>query len=204
MIYQRVPDKFLKEIIAENCSNNIEIIEAFSKVPRHKFVDEALINIAYQDNALPIGYGQTISKPSTVAYMTYLLEPSNTDEILEIGTGSGFQTAILSRLCKTVYTVERIPQLYERASRILRSMHFGNIRFKIDNGNAGWEENAPFDKILITAGHTEIPKTLISQLKNGGRIVLPLNNEIVIAEKKDDTLILKNTSKECKFVDFVL
>lgn len=204
MTYQRVPEKFLKEVIAENCYNNIEIIEAFSKVPRHKFVDEALINIAYNDNALPIGYGQTISKPSTVAFMTYLLEPTKTDEILEIGTGSGFQTAILSRLCKTVYTVERIPQLYERASRILRNMHINNIRFKIDNGVVGWEENAPFDKIIITAGHWEIPKTLISQLKNDGRIVLPLNNEIVVAKKEDGALIIQATYKKCKFVDFVL
>jgi protein-L-isoaspartate(D-aspartate) O-methyltransferase len=189
--------------VAESCFQDESIIEAFVKVPRHKFLDEALFALAYQDNALPIGFGQTISKPSTVAYMTYLLELRPEDEVLEIGTGSGFQAAILSRLCKMVYTVERIPQLYQRASSILRSLHFGNIRFKIDNGKVGWEENAPFDKIIITAGHTEIPEALVSQLKEGGKVVLPLNNEIVVGIKENGEIKLKCTNRQCKFVDFV-
>jgi len=203
MKYKKVPEKYLREIVSKNCFNDERIVDAFSKVFRDKFVEEAFMLSAYEDKSLPIGFGQTISKPSTVAFMTYLLELNNEDIVLEIGTGSGFQTAILSKLCKTVYTVERIPQLYLRASSILKRMHCLNISFKIDNGKLGWIENSPFDKIIITAGHTVVPDELVTQLKEGGLIVMPLNEKITVIKKIDNSLKILESDKECKFVNFV-
>lgn len=203
MRYRNVPEKYLREIVAKNCFNNERIVNAFAKVFRDRFVDEAFMLSAYEDISLPIGFGQTISKPSTVAFMTYLLGLNDDDTVLEIGTGSGFQTAILSRLCKKVYTVERISQLYIRASSILRQMHFLNIFFKIDNGKFGWAKNAPYDKIIITAGHTEIPQEVTSQLKEGGLIVMPLKGKITVVQKINGSLNIIDSNKSCEFVNFV-
>ncbi|BAI79768.1 protein-L-isoaspartate (D-aspartate) O-methyltransferase [Deferribacter desulfuricans SSM1] len=197
----RIPEYFLKEIIAPAC-NNERIVEAFKKVPRHLFIDDALIKLAYKDDALPIGYGQTISKPSTVAKMTAILDPQPNDKVLEIGTGSGFQAAILSKLVSEVYTVERIPALYRRATTIIRKLYIHNVKFKIDNGKVGWEEYAPYDKIIVTAGAELLPEELLNQLKDGGRLVIPINNTLKLYIKESNKLIKKNIS-ECKFVKFV-
>ncbi|MEF3255783.1 MAG: protein-L-isoaspartate(D-aspartate) O-methyltransferase [Deferribacterales bacterium] len=198
----KIPEKYIK-IIAKNCNNDERIIEAFLKAPRNRFVDEALSMIAFDDNALPIGYGQTISKPSTVAYMTYILSPQNSDKVLEIGTGSGFQAAILSQLSEFVYTVERIPQLSYKASTLLKRMNFKNIKFKVDNGQIGWEEFAPYDKIIATASANEIPSPLLNQLKIGGRMVIPIKDRIKIIDKLDDKIVISD-GDECNFVDFVM
>ncbi|MGA1861912.1 protein-L-isoaspartate(D-aspartate) O-methyltransferase [Deferribacter thermophilus] len=197
----RVPENFIKDIIIPAC-NDERIAEAFVKVPRHFFVDEALLKLAYKDDALPIGYGQTISKPSTVAKMTKVLNPQPSDRVLEIGTGSGFQAAILSKLVSEVYTVERIPALYSRATNIIRRLYIHNIRFKIDNGKIGWEEYAPFDKIIVTAGAEELPQELLYQLKNGGRLVIPLKGELKLFIKENNKLI-ESKIGNCNFVKFV-
>lgn len=204
MKYLKVPEKFIEDIIAPACNNNEAIKQAFRDVPRHKFIDEALSSIAYQDDALPIGFGQTISKPSTVAYMTNVLSLNSHDSVLEIGTGSGFQSGILSRLCKSVYTVERIGALYNRSSSILRRMHLSNIHFKIDNGKIGWKENAPFDKIIVTAGADLIPEELADQLNVGGVLVMPLKNRITFGTKTEDGFSWTDTDRNCKFVEFVM
>jgi protein-L-isoaspartate(D-aspartate) O-methyltransferase len=199
----RLLTKYINEIVAPNCKNDQRIIDAFVKIDRLKFLDAAMASKAYKDDALPIGFGQTISKPSTVAFMTYMLQIKETDMILEIGTGSGFQAAILSYLADTVYTVERIPQLYQRASSIIRKQFINNVYFKIDNGKIGWEEKAPFDKIIVTAGADSMPEELLSQLKIGGKMVIPLKDEIVVIDKTKDGIETKKT-KSCSFVEFVL
>lgn len=204
MKIDRVPEKFINEIVAPFCNNDERIKQAFRDVPRHKFIDEALSKIAYQDNALPIGFGQTISKPSTVAYMTSILNTNKDEKILEIGTGSGFQAGIISKLCRSVYTVERIPALYHKSSGILRKLHLPNIHFKIDNGKIGWKEHAPFDKIIVTAGGDMLPEELAEQLHLGGVLVMPLKNRIKFCTKSLQGLVWTDTERNCKFVEFVM
>jgi protein-L-isoaspartate(D-aspartate) O-methyltransferase len=195
--------EYIDNIIAPNCNNNKEIIDAFIKYDRIKFVDEAFALKAYKDDALPIGFGQTISKPSTVAYMTYLLNVKPTDRILEIGTGSGFQAAILSYLCDTVYTVERIQKLYLRASDLLRKFFIHNVKFKLDNGILGWEERAPFDKIIVTAAADILPEMLLKQLKLGGKMIIPIDEKISLITKHDKGYS-EEKLKNCNFVKFIM
>jgi len=149
------------------------ILQAMLKVPREKFVPPDLRAEAYGDHPLPIGNGQTISQPYIVAYMTEKLRPRPGDKILEIGTGSGYQTAILAEIGCDVYTVELLPELSLRAQEILRKLGYENIHFKIGNGYRGWPEEAPFDGIIVTAAPPEIPEALKEQLKVGGRMVIP-------------------------------
>jgi protein-L-isoaspartate(D-aspartate) O-methyltransferase len=152
-----------------------EILDVIRMLPRHLFVDEALASRAYEDSALPIGHGQTISQPYTVARMTEaLIERSRPDTVLEIGTGSGFQTAVLASLVRRVYSVERIGPLLDRAQRRLRQLEFRNIRFRHDDGALGWPEYAPFDGILVTAAPRGVPRALAEQLTAGGIMVLPM------------------------------
>lgn len=150
------------------------VLEAMRKVPRHAFVPEAHQDAAYEDRPLPIGEGQTISQPYMVAIMTQSLELEGEEKVLEIGTGSGYQTAILAELAKEVYTIERIPALLERAQNTLQYLGYKNIFFMIGDGTKGWPGKAPFDGIIVTAGAPEIPQTLLSQLADGGRLVIPV------------------------------
>lgn len=198
----RAAKQYIEQVIIPNCEGNEQIIEAFLKIDRLRFVDDAMARRAYDDDALPIGFGQTISKPSTVAHMTHLLDLKEDDRILEIGTGSGFQASILSCLVDTVYTVERIPQLYQRASSLMRRMFINNVRYKIDDGRVGWEENGPYDKIIVTAGAVILPEELMNQLKVGGRMVIPLSEKISVIDKTDDGYEEMQT-KSCSFVEFV-
>ena len=145
-----------------------------STVPRIKFVPSEYQHLADQDRPLPLAYGQTLSQPLIVARMTELLELTAIDKVLEIGTGSGYQTAILAELAGTVFTVELIQPLAEQARRILVELGYDNIQFRIDNGFYGWPEKAPFDAVIVTAAATEIPGSLFAQLKPGGRMVLPV------------------------------
>jgi protein-L-isoaspartate(D-aspartate) O-methyltransferase len=152
-----------------------EILDIIRTLPRHLFVDEALASRAYEDSALPIGHGQTISQPYTVARMTQaLIERFRPDTVLEIGTGSGFQTAVLASLVRRVYSVERVGSLLDRAQRRLCQLEFRNIRFRHDDGALGWPEYAPFDGILVTAAPRGVPRALAEQLAPGGIMVLPI------------------------------
>jgi protein-L-isoaspartate(D-aspartate) O-methyltransferase len=150
------------------------VLRAMSEVPRHRFVPPDLQNAAYQDHPLPIGHGQTISQPYIVAYMTQLLHLTADDRVLEIGTGSGYQAGILSRLAKQVYTIERIAELSQQARRVLGELGYLNIEYRVADGGYGWPEAAPFDAIIVTAAAPETPAPLIAQLADGAHLVIPI------------------------------
>jgi protein-L-isoaspartate(D-aspartate) O-methyltransferase len=164
------------------------VLDAFRNIPRHKFVQEALQDKAYGDFALPIGYRQTISQPYIVALMTELLRVQPEDRVLEIGTGSGFQSAILACLAGQVYSIERIPALAQRAQATLTSLGITNVHVKVFDGTYGWSEHAPYQGILIAAAAPDVPPPLIEQLAPGGRLVIPVGGE--------DTQVLRVLIKE--------
>jgi protein-L-isoaspartate(D-aspartate) O-methyltransferase len=183
-----------------------KVLDAFRKVPRHEFVDGAMYAQAYDDNALPIGFGQTISQPSIVALMTQLLEINRDEKILEIGTGSGFQTAILSQYSRRVYTIERHRELGEAALKRLRKMGYANIVFKIGDGSNGWPQHAPFDKIIVTAGAPVIPQTLANQLAPGGKMLIPTGNrqsQQLMLYNKTSSGITSSSVAEVVFVPLI-
>lgn len=153
------------------------VLEAMRSVPRHAFVPEDLRALAYADRPLPIGYGQTISQPYIVAFMTEKLQPEPTDRILEIGTGSGYQAAVLAKLVKHVYTIEIVKPLAKRAERTLKELGYGNVTVRAGDGYRGWPEHAPFDGIIVTAAPDHIPGPLVEQLREGGRLVIPVGSE---------------------------
>lgn len=176
------------------------VLAAMDAVPRHRFVPENVRAQAYDDRPLPIGSSQTISQPYIVAFMSELLELKPTDRVLEIGTGSGYQTAVLAHLADAVSTIEIIPALGERAKKILDALHFRNIAFKIGDGFYGWEERAPFDAILVTAAAAKIPEPLARQLREGGRLVMPLgaggrSQRLIRARKIADRLKVEDFSE---------
>jgi protein-L-isoaspartate(D-aspartate) O-methyltransferase len=152
------------------------VIRAMGKVPRHRFVDEALVGRAYGDYPLPIGEGQTISQPYMVALMSEALELTGREKVLEVGTGSGYQTAVLAELCGKVFSIERIKSLADRAIRILDSLGYYNVLVKVGDGTLGWREEAPFDRIIITAAAPAIPEPLVEQLAVGGRLLAPVGD----------------------------
>ncbi len=165
-----------------------QVIETMAKVPRHRFVPERLRDYAYANRPLPIGHSQTISQPYIVALMTDLLELNKDDIALEIGTGSGYQAAVLAELVKKVYTIEIIEPLGNAATRRLATLGYDNITTKIDDGYYGWEEHAPFDAVIVTAAAGSIPPPLVQQLKPGGRMMIPvgsafLTQQLMLVEK---------------------
>ncbi len=183
------------------------VIEAMQNVPRHIFVEEAMSAQAYSDSSLPIGDRQTISQPYIVALMTQLLQLSGTEKVLEIGTGSGYQAAILATLADRVYTIERHRPLALRARKALDSLGFLNVNLKIGDGSDGWQSEAPFDAIMVTAGAPEVPEPLLEQLKTGGRLVIPIgtqyNQMMLKIEKGEDGTITRENLVECRFVKLV-
>ncbi|GAB4547066.1 MAG: protein-L-isoaspartate(D-aspartate) O-methyltransferase [Anaerolineae bacterium] len=167
------------------------VLQAMREVPRHRFVPEDLWDMAYRDTPLPIGYGQTISQPYIVAYMTQMLRLSPDSRVLEVGTGSGYQVAILSRLAKQVYTIERVEELARRAEQIIRELGYHNVMFRVGDGGYGWPEFAPFDAIIVTAAAPEVPPPLISQLAEGASLIAPIGpagyQELVRLTKQGET-----------------
>lgn len=175
-----------------------KIIQVMRSIPRELFVPDRLRDSAYLDNALPIGFGQTISQPSLVAYMTQLLKLTGDEKVLEIGTGSGYQTALLAKLAKQVYTIEIVEGLYKKAKETLRGLDISNVEFKLGSGYQGWEEHAPFDRIIITAAPPQIPSKLLKQLKDDGRMVVPVGPQhqtqvLKLIAKTEDSFIEKDT-----------
>ncbi|NLB70135.1 MAG: protein-L-isoaspartate(D-aspartate) O-methyltransferase [Lentisphaerae bacterium] len=174
---------------------NSNVLAAMRKVERHLFVPEHLQHLAYGDHPLPIGEGQTISQPYIVALMTLVIEPDENMKVLEIGTGSGYQAAILAELCKSVYSVEIVEVLGKRAKSILADL-YDNVFVKTGDGYQGWSEHAPFDAVIVTCSPTHVPKPLVEQLVEGGKIVIPVDEngaqELVLLVKKDGEMVRKN------------
>ena len=183
--------RLLVEEIRQKGISDGAVLEAIGKVPRHVFMDSGFINFAYKDTAFPIGAGQTISQPYTVAFQTQLLEVKPHEKVLEIGTGSGYQAAVLFELGANVYTIERQRDLYIKSQQLLQQLGY-RMRFFYGDGYAGLPTFAPFDKILVTAGATEIPETLLQQLKQGGRLVIPVGK----GEGQEMTLVVKQSETE--------
>jgi protein-L-isoaspartate(D-aspartate) O-methyltransferase len=182
------------------------VLEMMGKVPRDRFVEEALVGEAYNDHPLPIGEKQTISQPYIVALMTEALELTGKEKTLEIGTGSGYQTAILADLSRKVYTIERIRALMVKARNILQELGYTNILFKAFDGTLGWKEYEPYDAIIVTAGAPKIPQPLLDQLADGGRLIIPVGNkfsqELIKVTNKKGNYIEKNLGG-CRFVDLL-
>jgi protein-L-isoaspartate(D-aspartate) O-methyltransferase len=183
------------------------VIAAILKVPRHIFVEEAMAAQAYSDSPLPIGDKQTISQPYMVAAMTELLELTGSEKVLEIGTGSGYQAAILALLANKVCTVERLRSLALRARKVLDSLGLLNVNLKIGDGTCGWQEEAPFDAIIVTAGAPAIPEQLVEQLKPGGRLIIPVGDQyeqtLQKITRRQDGTIHKEDIMGCRFVKLI-
>lgn len=191
--------------IEERGVQNKQVLSAVRKVPRHEFVPDSEKRNAYRDTPLPIGEGQTISQPYIVALMTELAQPDESDRVLEIGTGSGYQAAVLAEIVQHVYTIEIEPTLAEQASDVLQKLGYRNVTVRAGDGYVGWEERAPFDIIVVTAAPDHIPKPLLEQLKPGGRMIAPVGpvsstQELRVFEKDAAG---KVTSKQVTLVRFV-
>lgn len=172
-----------------------KVLDAIKQVPRHKFVD---VN-PYEDAPVLIGYGQTISQPFIVAYMTHKLDIESSHKVLEIGTGSGYQAAVLSELAKDVYSVERIDKLLQRTKKLFKELGYEKIKLKVGDGHKGWEENAPYDRIIVTASAKKVPKRLVKQLNVGGKLIIPVQNPKQIANsayRVDENLILVTKERD--------
>jgi len=182
------------------------VIEAFRKVPRHLFVPEQFQSHSYNDHPLPIGEGQTISQPYIVALMTDLLDLSGEDKVLEIGTGSGYQAAILAELGKEVYTVERHNLLAERAERIFKELNYQNVKVLVGDGTKGWKEFSPYQKIIVTASAPDVPQPLFIQLDEMGKLVIPIggrwSQNLILIEKRKGKMIRKSVCG-CVFVPLI-
>jgi protein-L-isoaspartate(D-aspartate) O-methyltransferase len=199
-------ERMVNEQIIARGIQDPKVIEAMKKVPRHLFVDKTYYHQSYNDYPLPIGESQTISQPYMVASMTELLELKGSERVLEIGTGSGYQTAILALLCSKVYSVERIPELTRKARVTLRKLGFSNVNLIVRDGTLGWSDFAPYNGIIVTAGAPEIPNALIEQLADNGRMVIPVGTEIsqtLNSVEKHKGRIYRKEFFGCAFVPLV-
>jgi protein-L-isoaspartate(D-aspartate) O-methyltransferase len=182
------------------------VLAALARVPRHRFVPPALVDEAYADHPLPIGQGQTISQPYIVALMTELAAPAAGARVLEVGTGSGYQTAVLAELARRVCSIERLPRLAERARTLLESLGYMNVWIRVGDGTLGWLDEAPFDRILVAAGGPTVPQALFDQLAEGGRMVLPIGDAesqtLTVVENAGGQMRTR-AAGECKFVKLV-
>lgn len=194
------------QIIARGITDK-RVINAMLKVPRHLFLDEALWPQAYDDHPLPIGEKQTISQPYIVALMTEALHLTGTEKVLEIGTGSGYQCAILAELADQVYTVERIPSIAKRTRKIFDQLKYANIIIHIGDGTLGWKEHLPYDAIIVTAASPSLPKPLFQQLAKGGRIAIPIGDEftqqLYVYTRDDNDDFSEENYGGCRFVKLI-
>ena len=206
MNYEEQRKRMVETQLASRGIADPRVLKSFMKVPRHKFVAASLSEDSYQDHPLPIGCGQTISQPYMVALMTECLRLKGRERVLEIGTGSGYQAAILAELCEEVYTLERDELLLKRAREVLDSEGYKNIKFTHRDGTKGWEEESPFDAIIVTAAAPNIPESLKRQLIDGGRLVIPVGarygQTLQVVERRKDEFLEKNICG-CVFVPLV-
>ena len=204
--YDRKREEMVRSQIEARGIKDPRVLSAFRKVPRHLFVSEALREQAYGDYPLPIGEQQTISQPYIVAEMTQALELSQDDRVLEVGTGSGYQAAILAQIVYRVYTVERRRTLYMQTRNLFDKLNYHNIVTRYADGTKGWQEESPFDAIVVTAGAPEMPEVLINQLAEGGRLVIPVGNQHtqeLIKIYRDKGSIQQTNLGGCRFVKLV-
>ncbi|MFO7600603.1 MAG: protein-L-isoaspartate(D-aspartate) O-methyltransferase [Candidatus Desulfacyla sp.] len=204
--YRLAREKMVKTQLIPRGIKDPRVLKAMEEVRRDLFVEEALVGEAYNDHPLPIGQNQTISQPFIVALMTEALALKGDEKVLEIGTGSGYQTAILANLADRVYTVERIRPLMVKARTLLADLNYHNILFKAYDGTLGWDEYAPYDAIIVTAGAPDVPQPLLDQLAEGGRLVIPIGNklsqELIKVTRKKGSYVQEDLGG-CRFVDLV-
>jgi protein-L-isoaspartate(D-aspartate) O-methyltransferase len=204
---KRNRERMVAEQIKGRGINDPAVLAAMGQVKRHLFVDEALHSRAYGDHPLPIGLGQTISQPYIVALMSEMLQVAPGMKVLEIGTGSGYQAAVLATMGAEVYTVERIRELYTAARKRLLEMRCFRVRLKLDDGTMGWPEEAPFDRIIVTAGGPDIPEPLVAQLADPGIMLIPVGrtrrNQTLVEVRKENGRIIKTDKESVAFVDLV-
>jgi protein-L-isoaspartate(D-aspartate) O-methyltransferase len=205
--YQIARQKMVERLRDHYHVTDPRVLDVMNKIPRHLFVPEALRAQAYKDNALPIASGQTISQPFIVARMTEILELTRRDKVLEIGAGTGYQTAVLAALSRSVFAVERLPNLAVEARERLKRLGIYNVSLKTDDGTSGWEAYAPYDAILVAAGGPEIPQPLIEQLRIGGRLVIPIGidqkSQNLVRAVKTETGIQTRDLGPCAFVPLI-
>lgn len=203
--FDRQRETLIKQLRKQKIHDE-KVLGAISTVPREVFVPQDLVNHAYDNHALAIGSGQTISQPYIVALMTQALKLIGTERVLEIGTGSGYQAAILAQLCQAVYTVERLPELAERAEQTLSSLQIRNVAFRIGDGTLGWPEEAPFDRIIVTAAAPEAPPALLKQLASDGILVVPVGTpdyQVLTSFTKVGDRLKRESLCECRFVPLI-
>jgi protein-L-isoaspartate(D-aspartate) O-methyltransferase len=203
----RERERMVDEQLARRAITDARVLDAMRRIPRHRFVEEGLAHSAYEDHPLPIGEGQTISQPYIVALMTSLLELTGQEKVLEVGTGSGYQTAVLGALARRVCSIERLPRLAERARATLEALGVANVWIRVGNGALGWPDEAPFDRILVAAGGPSVPPPLVEQLvADGGRLVLPVGSAeeqvLTVVERAGGETRTRQCG-ECKFVKLV-
>ena len=205
-VFTREREKMVEEQLVRRGITSERVLGAMRRIARHRFVEEGLQHRAYGDHPLPIGEEQTISQPYIVALMTSLLELTGREKVLEIGTGSGYQTAVLAELSRRVCSIERLPRLADRARKLLESLGYANIWIRVGNGALGWPDEAPFDRILVAAAGPSVPPPLIDQLGEGGRLVAPVGD----AESQTLTLVERRAGEvrtralgDCRFVPLV-
>lgn len=204
--FERLREEMVQQQIAARGITDVNVLGAFRKVPRHLFVSEALRDQAYGDYPLPIGEQQTISQPYIVAEMTQALELKKDDRVLEIGTGSGYQAAILAEIVFRVYTIERIRTLYVQTRKLLDKLQYHSIVMRCSDGTSGWQDEGPFDAIIVTAGAPEVPEKMLDQLVEGGRMVVPVGNQHsqeLIKLTKNKSGIQKSNLGGCRFVKLI-
>ena len=204
--YEKERSRMVDEQIAGRGVKDERVLAVMRKIPRHEFLPEGISGMAYNDSALPIGEGQTMSQPYMVALMTEFLGLKGTERVLEIGTGSGYQAAVLAELCQKVYSVERIKTVADKARATLDRLGYKSVAIKIYDGTYGWKEMAPYDAIIVTAGSPDIPAPLVEQLKVGGRMVIPVGDrygqQLVTVVKTAEGTITER-SIPCVFVPLI-
>ncbi len=206
MDYAKLREMMVNTQLIPRGIKDIRVLDAMRKVPRHLFMPEVIRENAYEDNALPIGEGQTISQPYMVAVMTELLELTGDQKVLEIGTGSGYQAALLAELALEVYTIERIGPLADRARELLAGLGYRNVIVLTGDGSKGMEEKAPFDRIIVTAAAPKLPEIILKQLKEGGIIVAPVGerfSQIVVKGRKKEGALVEEFQVPCVFVPLI-
>ncbi len=198
----RLREQMVRQQLRARDISDERVLAAMGKVHRHLFVPAAFAGSAYEDNALPLALGQTISQPYIVAYMTQAVRLRGGERVLEVGTGSGYQAAVLAELASEVYTIEILPELSERAQRILSSLGYTNIHFRIGDGYQGWPEFAKYDAIIVTAAPDHVPQPLVDQLKPGGRMIIPVGtiDQALVLVEKSSTGITRRSTIPVRFV----